>query len=47
MEQFESDETEVRGQVTNCPQCMGKCELAGGLEQCDCSYCGTKVIEQE
>lgn len=48
MEQLEDDDSlEVRGQVTNCPKCMGKCELAGGLLQCDCLFCGTKSVEQE
>jgi hypothetical protein len=38
----EIDEKHMKPEVQNCPQCLGKCELAGGLDSCDCKYCGTK-----
>lgn len=37
------EEKHMQPEATNCPQCLGKCELAGGLGQCDCKYCGTKL----
>lgn len=37
-----ADVPEVNGVFGDCPDCMGDCELAGGLEACDCHFCGTK-----